>query len=98
VLRVVRHGAVALTVAVVSWGCCVEQGCCDRRDSCAMFYAPFILSKKGPLGRVWLAAHWDKKLTKQMVMQTSIAKTAGGVAASFSRGRARWRPLRVPCR
>ena len=42
-----------------------------------MFFAPFILSKKGPLGRVWLAAHWDKKLTKQMVTQTSIPKTAG---------------------
>ncbi|XP_078665625.1 double-strand-break repair protein rad21 homolog isoform X2 [Branchiostoma floridae x Branchiostoma belcheri] len=37
-----------------------------------MFYAHFILSKKGPLAKVWLAAHWDKKLTKQHVFETSI--------------------------
>ena len=29
-----------------------------------MFYAHFVLAKKGPLARIWLAAHWDKKLTK----------------------------------
>ena len=30
----------------------------------AMFYSQFILQKKGPLGQIWLAAHLDKKLTK----------------------------------
>eukprot|EP01047_Picozoa_sp_COSAG01_P109811 COSAG01_NODE_38662_length_486_cov_15.834625_1_plen_29_part_10 len=29
-----------------------------------MFYSQFILAKKGPLGKVWLAAHLDKRLTK----------------------------------
>jgi len=29
-----------------------------------MFYSQIILAKKGPLGKIWLAAHWDKKLTK----------------------------------
>jgi len=33
-----------------------------------MFYAQLVLAKKGPLGRVWLAAHWDKKLTKKEIM------------------------------
>lgn len=32
-----------------------------------MFYSEFILAKKGPLGRIWLAAHWSKKLTRQQV-------------------------------
>jgi len=37
-----------------------------------MFYAYFVLSKKGPLARVWLAAHWDKKLTKAHIFETNI--------------------------
>ena len=43
--------------------------------SCAgskMFYADFVLSKKGPLARIWLAAHWDKKLTKAQIFETNI--------------------------
>ena len=31
-----------------------------------MFYSQVILAKKGPLGNIWLAAHWDRKLTKAM--------------------------------
>lgn len=38
-----------------------------------MFYSQLILAKKGPLARVWLAAHWDKKLTKAQVFQTDIS-------------------------
>jgi len=37
-----------------------------------MFYAHFVLTKKGPLARVWLAAHWDKKLTKAQIFETNI--------------------------
>ena len=37
-----------------------------------MFYAHFVLAKKGPLARIWLAAHWDKKLTKAQVYETNI--------------------------
>lgn len=37
-----------------------------------MFYADFVLSKKGPLARIWLAAHWDKKLTKAQIFETNI--------------------------
>nr|CAB3265402.1 double-strand-break repair protein rad21 homolog [Phallusia mammillata] len=37
-----------------------------------MFYAHFVLSKRGPLSRIWLAAHWDKKLTKAHVFETNL--------------------------
>lgn len=42
-----------------------------------MFYAQLVLAKKGALGKVWLAAHWDKRLTKQQVNQTDIRKSVG---------------------
>lgn len=39
-----------------------------------MFYSQIILAKKGPLGKVWQAAHWgDKKLTRQKVFNTDIS-------------------------
>jgi cohesin complex subunit SCC1 len=44
-----------------------------------MFYAHFVLSKKGPLARIWLAAHWDKKLTKAHVFETNIEKSVEGI-------------------
>ncbi|KAG2735135.1 hypothetical protein G9P44_001349 [Scheffersomyces stipitis] len=34
-----------------------------------------LISKQGPLGYVWLAANYDKKLTKQQLINTSIAKS-----------------------
>ncbi|CAH0521831.1 unnamed protein product [Peronospora belbahrii] len=37
-----------------------------------MFYSQIILAKKGPLGKIWLAAHWDKKLNKQQIFTTDI--------------------------
>ncbi|KAF1744356.1 LOW QUALITY PROTEIN: hypothetical protein MXB_1139 [Myxobolus squamalis] len=37
-----------------------------------MFYADFIFSKKNPLNRVWLAAHFDKRLTKIQVFDANI--------------------------
>ena len=44
-----------------------------------MFYAHFVLAKKGPLARIWLAAHWDKKLTKAHVFETNIEKSVEGI-------------------
>ena len=44
-----------------------------------MFYAHFVLSKKGPLAKVWLAAHWDKKLTKAHVFETDVEKTVDDI-------------------
>jgi hypothetical protein len=40
-----------------------------------MFYSQFILAKKGPLGKIWLAAHFEKKLTRQQIFSTDIVNT-----------------------
>jgi hypothetical protein len=40
-----------------------------------MFYEQLVLAKKGPLGKVWLAAHWEKKLTKAQIKETNIPET-----------------------
>lgn len=42
-----------------------------------MFYNFEVLTKKGKLARVWLAAHYDKKLTKTQVLNTNIEKAIG---------------------
>ncbi|KAL9643587.1 hypothetical protein ABK040_010200 [Willaertia magna] len=44
-----------------------------------MFYSEFILTKKGPLANVWLAAHWDKKLTKQQIASFDLRKSVKGI-------------------
>jgi len=44
-----------------------------------MFYEHIILAKKGPLARIWLAAHWDKKITKAHVFETNIEKSVEGI-------------------
>ena len=44
-----------------------------------MFYAHFVLAKKGPMARIWLAAHWDKKLTKAHVCETNIETSVDGI-------------------
>eukprot|EP01040_Poterioochromonas_malhamensis_P000004 gene4-4_t len=38
-----------------------------------MFYSQIILSRKGPLGRIWLAAHFEKKLSKSQIFTTDIS-------------------------
>jgi cohesin complex subunit SCC1 len=35
-----------------------------------------LVSKQGPLGHVWLAANYEKKLTKQQLLNTSIIKSS----------------------
>lgn len=44
-----------------------------------MFYAQFVLAKKGPLARIWLAAHLDDKLKKSMVTETDIQEAVQAV-------------------
>lgn len=39
-----------------------------------MFYIPTILGKKGPLARLWLAAHNGKKLSKSEIMEVNVSK------------------------
>ncbi|KIM30395.1 hypothetical protein M408DRAFT_328009 [Serendipita vermifera MAFF 305830] len=45
----------------------------------ALFYADAILSKKGPLARVWLAAHYERKLSKAQTLQTDIGQSAKAI-------------------
>jgi cohesin complex subunit SCC1 len=42
-----------------------------------MFFSEFVLTKKGPLAKIWLAAHWDKKLSKNQISETSISDSVG---------------------
>eukprot|EP01116_Phalansterium_solitarium_P021990 TRINITY_DN7087_c0_g1_i3.p1 TRINITY_DN7087_c0_g1~~TRINITY_DN7087_c0_g1_i3.p1 ORF type:complete len:519 (+),score=257.64 TRINITY_DN7087_c0_g1_i3:169-1725(+) len=44
-----------------------------------MFYSQYVLAKKSALGRIWLAAHWDKKLTKAHVYATNIPKSVESI-------------------
>lgn len=45
-----------------------------------MFYSQIILAKKGPLGKVWLAAHWgDKKLGRPQIFSTDIATSVDSI-------------------
>lgn len=46
-----------------------------------MFYSVFVLGKKGPLARVWLAAHWDKKITKAQILETNIVESVDSILA-----------------
>lgn len=40
-----------------------------------MFFSTYVLTKKGPLAKVWLAAHWDRKLTKNEVKVVNLRET-----------------------
>ncbi|KAN0036474.1 hypothetical protein ACTFIV_001769 [Dictyostelium citrinum] len=40
-----------------------------------MFFSQIVLSKRGSLGKIWLAGHWDRKLAKNVVFKTNIPKS-----------------------
>ncbi|XP_057559686.1 double-strand-break repair protein rad21-like protein 1 isoform X6 [Hippopotamus amphibius kiboko] len=40
-----------------------------------MFYTHVLMSKRGPLAKIWLAAHWEKKLTKVHVFECNLEIT-----------------------
>ncbi|XP_054836452.1 double-strand-break repair protein rad21-like protein 1 [Eublepharis macularius] len=40
-----------------------------------MFYAQLLMNKRGPLSKIWLAAHWDKKVTKAHIFECNLEKT-----------------------
>ena len=35
----------------------------------------YVLAKKGPLGKIWLAAHMEKKVPKLQIIQTNIPES-----------------------
>jgi len=44
-----------------------------------MFYSQYILARTGPLGKIWLAAHFEKKLTKSQVFSTDITESVKNI-------------------
>lgn len=40
-----------------------------------MFFAQLFPTKKAPLAKIWLAAHWDRKLTKAHVFECNLELT-----------------------
>ena len=44
-----------------------------------MFYSSNILSKKGALATIWLAAHFEKRLSKVQVLQTNLQRTISDI-------------------
>ncbi|XP_037628033.1 double-strand-break repair protein rad21-like protein 1 [Sebastes umbrosus] len=40
-----------------------------------MFYTQLFTSKRGPLAKIWLAAHWERKLTKAHVFECDLETT-----------------------
>lgn len=45
-------------------------------DDAPQFYSEAILSRRGPLAKVWLAAHMERKLSKTQTLQTDIEQSA----------------------
>jgi cohesin complex subunit SCC1 len=41
------------------------------------FFSEAILAKRGPLAKVWLAAHMERKLSKTQTLQTNIGTSVG---------------------
>jgi cohesin complex subunit SCC1 len=41
-----------------------------------MFYSTTLMSKKGPLAKIWLAAHMDRKINKAIALATDISAVA----------------------
>ena len=39
-----------------------------------MFFSTYILQKKGPLAKIWIAAHWEKKLTRSDIKLVDISE------------------------
>jgi len=44
-----------------------------------MFYSQFVLAKKGPLGKIWLAAHMEKKVPKVQIIATNIPESVDNI-------------------
>uniref|UniRef100_A0A7S3RZI2 Rad21/Rec8-like protein N-terminal domain-containing protein n=1 Tax=Emiliania huxleyi TaxID=2903 RepID=A0A7S3RZI2_EMIHU len=44
-----------------------------------MFYSQLVLAKKGPLGKIWLAAHMEKKVPKLQIMATNIPESVDNI-------------------
>ncbi|KAM9505012.1 double-strand-break repair protein rad21 homolog isoform 1-T2 [Salvelinus alpinus] len=46
-----------------------------------MFYTQLFTSKRGPLAKIWLAAHWERKITKTHVFECNLESTIKDIIA-----------------
>ena len=61
-----------------------------------MFYSQIILAKKGPLGKIWLAAHMgEKKVPKVQVVATNIPESIQHIENPSARPRPSQRVART---
>ncbi|XP_066834614.1 double-strand-break repair protein rad21-like protein 1 isoform X3 [Anser cygnoides] len=44
-----------------------------------MFYMHLLVNKRGPLAKIWLAAHWEKKLTKAHIFECNLETTVKNI-------------------
>ncbi|KAL2296983.1 hypothetical protein Nmel_015035 [Mimus melanotis] len=44
-----------------------------------MFYVNLLINKRGPLAKIWLAAHWEKKLTKAHIFECNLEATVKNI-------------------
>ncbi|KAJ3141486.1 sister chromatid cohesion protein 1 [Physocladia obscura] len=51
-----------------------------------MFFSDSVINKKGggALAKVWLAAHWERKLSKAQLLQTNIKVSVGAIVGDAS--------------
>lgn len=42
-----------------------------------------VLAKKGPLAKVWLAAHWERKLSKSQFLLTNIPSSISAIVQDY---------------
>lgn len=51
-----------------------------------MLLTELILSKRGPLAKVWLSAHHEKKLSKQQALGVDVGESVGMLTVSHEAG------------
>ena len=51
----------------------------DKPARPARARAQLVLAKKGPLGKIWLAAHMEKKVPKLQIIQTNIPESVENI-------------------
>ncbi|KAI0046073.1 hypothetical protein FA95DRAFT_1583171 [Auriscalpium vulgare] len=57
----------------------LEEDASIRLTRPRQFYSEAILSRRGPLAKVWLAAHMERKLSKAQTLQTDIEQSVDAI-------------------
>ena len=53
--------------------------CLLQRRRASVLRAQYVLAKKGPLGKIWLAAHMEKKVPKLQIIATNIPESVDNI-------------------